>query len=127
MCRFTFLHKKQRLSHIPDINILIKLCIICVHPEGLLGNYRMVRNPAEEGPSCVYTGEKPNYEELDANYVAVPIKKGQPYHPLRGLTSNNMWWASQHEATNIFLLLQTDKYELKLAENVIHKRISCVL
>jgi hypothetical protein len=44
-------------------------------PEGLLGNYRMVRNPEETGPSSIYTGEKPNYDDGNT-FVPVPVKKG---------------------------------------------------
>ncbi|ELT91970.1 hypothetical protein CAPTEDRAFT_183693 [Capitella teleta] len=43
--------------------------------KGLLGNYRMVRNPEENGPSCVYTGEKPDYSDGN-KFVPVPVKKG---------------------------------------------------
>ena len=41
---------------------------------GLYGDYRMIRNPADDGPSTVFIGDQPSYE-LD-NYIPVPVKKG---------------------------------------------------
>ena len=47
--------------------------------EGLYGDYRMIRNPEWEkgldtGLSCVYVGEKPEYNPDD--FVPGPVKKG---------------------------------------------------
>merc|ERR1711976_1003550 len=44
------------------------------HKKGLLGNFRMVRNPEKAGPSCIFTGEKVNYDETGIEYVPVPVK-----------------------------------------------------
>ena len=46
----------------------------CVFPGGLVDDYRMVRNKSSDGPSCVFTAEKPNYDKSGA--VLVPVKKG---------------------------------------------------
>lgn len=44
------------------------------HKAGVLGNYRMVRNPDTKGSSCIFIGENPKYNDED--FVAVPVKKG---------------------------------------------------
>ncbi|KAI0222343.1 Phytanoyl-CoA dioxygenase domain-containing protein 1 [Lamellibrachia satsuma] len=44
------------------------------HKGGLVDDYRMVRNKSSDGPSCVFTAEKPNYDKSGA--VLVPVKKG---------------------------------------------------
>ena len=41
---------------------------------GIDGDYRMIRNPEKEGPSCIFTGTKPTYD--DSQFVCAPVKKG---------------------------------------------------
>ena len=50
------------------------MLVDCYITEGLLGDYRMLRNPESEGPSCIYSGEQPKYD--DSLFVKVPVKKG---------------------------------------------------
>ena len=40
-----------------------------------MGNYRMIRNPKPDGPSCVYTGEDQIFDE--SKFIPVPVKKGK--------------------------------------------------
>jgi len=46
----------------------------CVYTGGLVDDYRMVRNKAPDGPSCVFTTERPNFDL--SKLVPVPVKKG---------------------------------------------------
>ena len=46
----------------------------CFPPGGLLGDFRMIRNPEPDGKSCVFTGERPTHD--DKAFVPAPVKKG---------------------------------------------------
>ena len=55
--------------------------------EGLHGNYRMVRNPKDEGPTCIYTGNKTEYEA--DKFIPATVKKGNVLpHPACPQTSS---------------------------------------
>ena len=60
--------RKTSLVHAKDLKIGLNIS------DGLLGDYRFIRNPDKESSTtCIYRGEKPTYE---GNYKAVPVKKG---------------------------------------------------
>ena len=56
---------------------LVSLSYWSVSPDGLIGDYRMVRNTKPDGPSCVFTAENPDYGK--SKLVPVPVKKGIVY------------------------------------------------
>ena len=44
--------------------------------DGLLGNYRMVRNTdSSSSLTCVFTGEKQTYDQ--SKFIPVPVKRGE--------------------------------------------------
>ncbi len=44
---------------------------------GIYGDYMFVRNPEYNGTgkTCMYTGDKPDYENL-GTFISAPVKKG---------------------------------------------------
>ena len=79
--------RKTSLVHAKDLKIGSNIS------DGLLGDYRFIRNPDKESSTtCIYRGEKPTYE---GNYKAVPVKKGNEIHCVCKINQNETFFGGE--------------------------------
>ena len=56
------------------LHVVVYDCVCAA--DGLLGQYRMVKNEDEtSAQTCIFIGEKPEYDE--SKFIPVPVKKGK--------------------------------------------------